>query len=64
MSDTFARISDKFDLLYSKRAFVHWFVGYGQEDSMFDCAIEDIRMLEDEYRKYGVVPHVVDEDDE
>lgn len=30
----------KFDLMYSKRAFVHWYVGEGMEEVSFDvnCA--------------------------
>ena len=30
MSETFAVMSYKFDLMYAKRAFVHWFVGHGK----------------------------------
>ncbi|CAG0924770.1 unnamed protein product [Notodromas monacha] len=29
------RLSRKFDLLYSKRAFVHWYVGEGMEEDFF-----------------------------
>jgi tubulin alpha len=43
------QIGQQFDRLYSKRAFVHWFVGMGLEDSIFDYAREDLRRLEDRY---------------
>ena len=30
ISEKFALMNHKFDLMYAKRAFVHWFVGEGQ----------------------------------
>ena len=32
IAEVFARIDHKFDLMYSKRAFVHWYVGEGMEE--------------------------------
>ena len=29
IAEVFSRIDHKFDLMYSKRAFVHWYVGEG-----------------------------------
>ena len=29
IADAWARLNHKFDLMYSKRAFVHWYVGEG-----------------------------------
>lgn len=34
--DAWARLNHKFDLMYSKRAFVHWYVGEGTS-SLFVC---------------------------
>jgi len=31
MAEVFARMNHKFDLMYAKRAFVHWYVGEGME---------------------------------
>ena len=33
--EKFARINHKFDLIYTKRASVHWFVGEGNVDKKF-----------------------------
>jgi tubulin alpha len=32
IAEMFARIDHKFDLMYAKRAFVHWYVGEGLEE--------------------------------
>merc|ERR1712176_9310 len=32
IAEVFSRIDHKFDLMYSKRAFVHWYVGEGMEE--------------------------------
>jgi len=43
------RVSQKFDLMYSQRAFVHWFVGEGLEEGELAEAREDLGFLEKEY---------------
>src|SRR4051812_6621213 len=35
IGEVFSRIDHKFDLMFSKRAFVHWYVGEGMEESEF-----------------------------
>lgn len=36
----FSSIDHKFDLMYHKRAFVHWYVGEGMEEGEFSEARE------------------------
>jgi tubulin alpha len=42
IAEAWARLDHKFDLMYAKRAFVHWYMSEGMEEGEFSEAHEDM----------------------
>jgi len=58
------RLSKKYDMMYSQRAYVHWYVGEGMEEGEFSEAREDLGFLEKDYLDVVTEQASDDEDDQ
>ncbi|KAI5191668.1 tubulin alpha [Nematocida sp. AWRm77] len=51
IANAWERLKKKFDLMFSKRAFVHWYVGEGMEEGEFAEASENLDSLINDYQE-------------
>uniref|UniRef100_A0A0X3NMC8 Tubulin alpha chain n=1 Tax=Schistocephalus solidus TaxID=70667 RepID=A0A0X3NMC8_SCHSO len=52
--EAWARLGRKFDLMFGKRCFLHWYTGEGMEETEFMDAREDMVMLERDYEEMAI----------
>eukprot|EP00800_Vazella_pourtalesii_P014958 TRINITY_DN3924_c1_g1_i1.p1 TRINITY_DN3924_c1_g1~~TRINITY_DN3924_c1_g1_i1.p1 ORF type:complete len:403 (-),score=45.66 TRINITY_DN3924_c1_g1_i1:125-1333(-) len=55
ITSTWIRLNEKFDRMFAKRAFVHWYIGEGMEEGEFFEAREGLETLVKEYNEAGGV---------
>ena len=53
ITSTWTRLNEKFDIMFAKRAFVHWYIGEGMEEGEFLEARDCQESLVRDYNEAG-----------
>jgi tubulin alpha len=64
ISNAWNRVDREFDSLYTRRAYVHWYVAEGMEETLFSEAREDLEQIEKEYAEMGEETELGEETEE
>lgn len=62
VGEVFERISSKFDLMFAKRAFTHWYLNQGMELEELHAARMEVASLEEDCRE--IQSDLVEDDEE
>lgn len=60
IAEAWSAIDHKFDMMFSKRAFVHWYADEGLEEMHFVEARENLAALEMDYREAGMDTNAIE----
>lgn len=53
IAEVWSRVNYKFDLMFAKRAYAHWYMGEGMDEQEFVDARENLASLEKDYEECG-----------